>query len=76
MSKPKSPRSLVDFARAKRRSGCKVCKLPPPIADELKAARDRKVPRAVQLEWLNTEHGLKITGMDLDMHRNGRHDYD
>jgi hypothetical protein len=67
-------RSLLQFMRDKRKLTCKLCQLPETVRAELSEAREKKVPRALQLEWLVQEHGLKITGTELDIHRNGRHD--
>lgn len=72
MSKP--PRTLAAFVHAKRRSGCPVCALPAGVRQQLTEARNRKITRAVQLEWLRTEVGVKVTDADLTAHVNGRHD--
>ena len=69
-----APRSLIRFARDKRREGCPVCALSPDIRAQLVEASSRKIPRAVQLEWLRTDVGARITDADLSQHANGRHD--
>lgn len=66
--------SLLDFATAKRRANCKVCKLPEEIKAQIALARDKKIPRPVVVEWLNNEMKLPITNADLDLHRNGQHE--
>lgn len=68
------PRSLVRFMRDKRREGCPVCALDPAVRQQLAEASTRKIPRAVQLEWLHAEVRTKVTADDLSQHVNGRHD--
>lgn len=68
------PRSLLQFMRDKRKLTCKICQLPQSVRDELAAARAKKVPRALQLEWLQAEVGLSISGEELEVHKQGRHD--
>ena len=75
MGKPsKSQLSLVQFAREKRRATCPVCKLPADVLAQLIEARNKKITRAVQLEWLRTEVGVTITDDQLNVHGQGRHD--
>lgn len=67
--------SLQDFHVQQRRKDCPVCKAPIEIRKQLAGARDRKVPRAVQIAWL-TSLGVKVTNAEMDTHNNGRHDAD
>jgi hypothetical protein len=71
---PSAGRSLVDFVRAKRREGCKVCRLPPEVLVQLRDASAKKIPRSQQLEWLATDYGIVIDPSELDSHRIGRHE--
>lgn len=70
----KQPRSLVEFVRAKKRAGCKVCALPEAIRVELTGARTKKIPRAEQIEWLATDHHITVTSAEFDAHYSGKHD--
>lgn len=67
-------RTLTQFARAKRRVGCPVCALPADVRAQLAGASSRKIPRAVQIDWLTTELSVKITDAHLTAHFGGRHD--
>lgn len=72
----KAPRrSLSQFVLDQRRSGCAVCSLPPEVLAEVRTASRRKIPRAVVLEWLTVEHGVKVAAADLNTHVNARHDH-
>lgn len=72
---PETPkRSLADFMQAKRREGCAVCELPPDIREQLRGASKRHIRRADIIEWLATEHGLKLTRASFDSHQSGRHE--
>lgn len=73
-TKTKPARSLSQFARDKKRSGCRVCSLPPDVRAEVRGASAKKIPRPVVIEWLRTEHGVTITGTDMAAHVNARHD--
>lgn len=66
--------TLLQFVKDKRRANCRLCALAAPIRAELKIARERKIPRTVQIEWLKTECGIAIGEEELDLHRQGRHD--
>jgi hypothetical protein len=67
--------SLVDFVRLQKKVNCRVCKLPVEIRGQLgRVATDRKIPREVQLDWIKTATGVKITNDELTAHNNGRHD--
>lgn len=75
MGIPKTkPKSLSEFVLYKKRVGCKVCQLSPAITEEIKGSRSKKIGRAVVLEWLQREHGIKLTGAELDSHYSGRHE--
>lgn len=67
-------KSLVEFMQAKRRAQCRVCQFPPDILEEIKVAKTRKITRAIVLEWLYRERGIKIASADLDAHYSGRHE--
>lgn len=77
-SKPKAPkqpkRTLAQFARDKRREGCPVCVLPVEVRQELRAAGDKKIPVAIQLEWLKAELGVTVGVEQINSHRSGRHE--
>jgi hypothetical protein len=66
--------TLLDFMRDKKRAGCAVCALPDTVRTQLLAARDKKIRRADQIEWLRTVIGAELTSRDLDSHYSGRHD--
>lgn len=70
----RKPKSLVEFVRAKRRVGCKLCALPEVIRAELAAARTKKIPRTLQLEWIKAEHRIVLTIADFDSHFSGKHE--
>jgi len=70
----KTKRSLVQFAKDQRRKGCPVCALPAAIRAELAQAREKHIPRSIQLGWLVAEHGIKLTAAQFDSHNSGRHD--
>lgn len=70
----KQVRTLVQFYRDERKKGCPVCALPSTVRQQLAEASAKKISRHTQLEWLRSECQTKITGEDLDRHRNGRHD--
>lgn len=70
----KSPTSLVDFVKAKKRAACPVCQLPEEVRAQLKEARSKKITRSVQLEWLRDEVGVEIDDLDLNSHIAGRHE--
>lgn len=70
----KSKRSLAEFMQAKRRAGCVVCALPNAVRDQLKDASKHKIKRAEQIEWLESEFGMKLTRAAFDAHTNGRHE--
>lgn len=72
-AKPKEPKSLVDFVKAKKRADCPVCALPEEIRAQLHAASEKKIYRADQLAWLKEECGHPISGEDLNRHYSGRH---
>lgn len=74
-SKPAKPvRSLMKFARDKRKKDCPVCALPAEVRNQLKGAGAVKIQRPVQLEWLRDEHKVKISDAQLTLHYSGRHD--
>lgn len=73
-AKEAKPRPLAVFYRDQRRANCAVCRLPIEVRADLKTAREKKIPRTVVLEWLNTEHKAKITGEQIQAHTNGHHD--
>ena len=69
----KSPPSLVEFVRAKRRVGCKVCALPEALRGQLaESARTKKIPLADQIEWLAAAHHIVITRDDFLRHYSQR----
>lgn len=68
------PRSLLEFMRDKRKATCQLCALPDAVRAELNAAREKKIPREVQKEWLKAECGISVTSQEMDFHRLGRHD--
>lgn len=72
MAKPK--RSLVDFVRAKKKRDCPICRLPAEIRQQLQDAREKKIRRSEQLEWLAVEYGIKLTAAQFDTHNSARHD--
>lgn len=72
MKKP-AGRSLVDFVKARKCEGCRVCALPKELLDQVRSASEKKIKRTVVLEWLNKEHGAKITDADLTAHYGQRH---
>lgn len=74
MATKRTPRSLFNYMRDKRRQHCEVCKLSPALKEEMLAARTRKITRAQVLEWLGVEHGIKLTAGQLDSHYSARHD--
>jgi hypothetical protein len=65
---------LVDYMRAKRREGCKVCQLSGDIRAQLRTASDKKILIRDQIAWLRDVVGADITADDLTSHRSGRHD--
>jgi hypothetical protein len=66
--------TLLDFMREKKRAGCAICALPDAVRAQLLSARDKKIRRADQIEWLRSVIGAEITHRDLDSHYAGRHD--
>jgi len=66
-------KSLEAFAQERRMKDCKVCALAPEILQQLTEAARKKVPFAVQVEWLQTEIGAEVTGTELSRHRAARH---
>lgn len=68
------PMTLVDFARKERRRDCAVCQLPAEIRTQMLAASDRKIKRAVVMDWLKQVHGVAITDEALTVHYSGHHD--
>lgn len=71
--KTSKPRTLARFAQDKVRANCPVCALPLDAQAQLATASDRKISRAVQLEWLRTEFGAAVTDDQLTAHGAGRH---
>ena len=78
MTKPsgegKAKRSLVAFARDKKREKCKVCQVPEEVRREMTAARDKKITQDILVLWLKSEHGVDIASDDLQSHHAGHHD--
>lgn len=72
--RPKKTRTLLEFVLAKKRAGCRVCQLPIEVVAEMRSARSKKIQRPVMLEWLQREHGIRLTSADLDAHYSGRHE--
>jgi hypothetical protein len=73
---PKShaARSLADFLLEKRRAGCPVCALPDTVKEQLREAGKRGIRRAEQVEWLESEFGLKLNSALFNAHHSGRHE--
>lgn len=71
---PKTQRSLVQFAKDKRRENCSVCKLSDEVRRQMREASDKKIPRRVVKEWLETEHSKKLTDTEMTTHSSGHHD--
>lgn len=65
---PKQGRTLVDFVNAKRRASCAVCSLPDAIRAQVRSAPDKDIPRRVVREWLEAEHGIKISEAEFQTH--------
>ena len=74
MTAKKTPRTLMQFHKDKRRQGCPVCALDPKVLAQLRSAAESKIQRPVQLEWLREECGVKITDHQLTVHYSARHD--
>lgn len=72
--KKKASRSLVDFTMDKKRKACAICQLPAKIKTELLEARTKKIRLAEQIEWLASEHGIKLARAQFDSHYSGRHE--
>ena len=70
----KRKRSLLDFERDKRRAACAVCCLPEDIRDQLRLAREKKIPQAIVLEWLRGEHAITLARQDFVVHGAAHHD--
>lgn len=67
--------SLTDFVKAKRREGCKVCKLPVEVRGQIgRPASEKHISRDQQIEWIKLVTGQIITVEELNAHVNGRHD--
>ena len=71
---PKRSTSLVDFILAKKRAACPVCQLPVTVRGQLREASSKKIQTTDQMEWLATEHGVKISRDLFVAHRNARHE--
>lgn len=75
---PKAPtkpkRSLTDFVMAKKRANCPVCALPAAVRQQIAEARNKRIRRAEQLEWLRAEYGVKLSVADFEAHHSGRHE--
>lgn len=67
-------RSLMEYARDRRRDGCKVCALPDEVRAQILRASDKKIRRPVVLAWLRDEHQAEIGDSDMTVHVNGHHD--
>ena len=67
-------RSLVEYARDRRRDGCSVCALPEEIRNQMSRASEKKIRRPVVLAWLRDEHNISIQDTDMTVHVNGHHD--
>lgn len=67
-------RSLLEYARDRRRDGCAVCSLPDEIRVQMARASEKKIRRPVVLAWLRDEHNIEIGDGDMTAHVNGHHD--
>lgn len=65
---------LVDYMKEKKREACPVCKLPEFVREQLALAKEKKITRRDQLEWLDKVVHADISNRDLDAHYSGRHD--
>lgn len=77
LTAPKSrpaARSLADFMLEKRREGCPICALPDDVKEQLRKARKASIRRAEQIEWLESEFGLKLSSDLFNAHHSGRHE--
>lgn len=75
-SPTKEPASLEAFARTKRdaarRAACAVCALPDEIAAQIKTCHEKKIDRRTVREWLEREHGIRISDSVFTTHANSR----
>ena len=67
-------RSLMEYARDRRRDGCEVCSLPDEIRTQMMGASDKKIRRPIVLAWLRDEHNIEIGDAAMTAHVNGHHD--
>lgn len=67
-------RSLMEYARDRRRDGCEVCALPDVIRVQMAQASDKKIRRPIVLAWLRDEHGIEVADSAMTTHVNGHHD--
>lgn len=68
------PRSIVEFAHDQKRKGCPVCEVPLVIRQQIVSARAKRITVPVVLEWLKSEHGIRLTRGQIRLHYGGMHD--
>ena len=74
----KQARSLLEFAhaerQAERRQKCPICRLPDPIKEGLRTAREKGIERRLVMKWLRDEMKAEISELDLQGHYAGHHE--
>ena len=74
MATKKEPRRLLDFVMDQKRAACPVCKLSDEVKEQLQAAKTRKIPQSVQIQWLKDEMSLTVEVADFQRHYSQRHE--
>lgn len=78
MSKAKRRRTLQEFELDRRREEvikeCRVCALPEEVRKQLRALRNLRISKAVAVQWLSEDYGIKLTEAELMGHSKGQHD--
>lgn len=72
--KKAAPKTLTDFVKGKVRAACAVCSLPDAVLAQLRAARDKGIPRRTIRAWLLEEYGKSPIESEFTTHANGHHE--
>jgi len=70
----RKPRTIDEFAKAKQRALCPVCRLRPTILAQITVARKQRYTMPVILAWLKSEFGITLTTEQMRHHYGAMHE--
>ncbi len=69
-----SSRTIDEFIKAQKRTSCPVCAIPLEVRRAMTDARRKRYKIQTILDWIKSEHGIKLTPEQVRNHYAGQHD--